>query len=1455
MLQQETPPVVFLSVPATGILAPSIGFIDGAFVAMMEEYQESNIVQLMLVFNIANKTFSITIQEIDVVTPDELTKEAVGLGNVENKSSATIRGELTKANVVAALGYTPPQQDTNTTYENATSSAAGLMSAADKDKLDKIAAGATANVGTITGVTAGNGLTGGGTSGSVTLNVGAGTGITVAADTVGVKLKSATALTNDATAATETSGRVYPVAVDKSGNLAVNVPWTDTDTTYTLGSFGVTATATELNKLDGVTASTAEINKLKGLTATTTELNYVDGVTSNIQEQLNSKVDTNTTYSISKSGSTITLTGSDGSTTSVTDSNTTSFTITAAASDDDVVILSGTSGSNKVTYSASHATKGPSTTASTTKGATADVTVSGSAASGSIKVPKVTVDKYGHTTGLTEQTLSITMPTIPTSLKNPNALTVGSKTYDGSSAVSITAADLGLSAAMKFLGTSATAITDGATTNPITIGTTSTTVSSGNVVLYGSKEFVWNGSSWEELGNEGSYKVVQAAVSSPTASGTTTAFIDTISQDTNGKITATKKTMATATTSAYGMTKLSSATNSTSTDLAATPAAVKAAYDLAASKASTDVATTSANGLMSSSDKTKLNGIATGAEINQNAFSNITIGSTTIAADAKTDTLTLVAGSNVTLTPDATNDKITIAATDTTYSAASQSAAGLMSAADKKKLDGIATGATANTGTITGVTAGNGLTGGGTSGSVSLAVGAGTGISVAADTVSAKLRSTTALTNDSAAATETAGRVYPVAVDKSGYLAVNVPWTDSNTDTKVTQTVRTTDGDFPLLLRGTSAGTTTATTTTSFGTSITGNPGTGTISAKLIERDGLELSRVFTSMIPYGTSIPADVDLNTATYMKVGNYYCSKNVDAATLTNCPTEKAFMLQVYSPLSTTIDNENSTWIYRLRVLQDYTGPQYVQYCYTNGTAGAWTYGDWNLVIKSNNTATTSTAGIVQVGSNLSISSGVLSVPTASGTVAGVTVVYPAASCTTYSSDTGTVTPLAVQKGAKMFAITRPTSSTNKAITRYSNTTGDVQDSKIIIEDVTNTRDTSKTAQVIAIPAEGGKKMVYGYCTDQIDGTSFIGGVFDADATTYPYNEGLAIGGTSGNLLWKGVKVATVSDLPTLSSLGVTATATELNYVDGVTSNIQTQLNGKASTSVATTSANGLMSSTDKTKLNNTNIAYATCSTAAATAAKVATITGNSNWALTTGAIIGIKFTATNTASNPTININSTGAKPVLYGTTALTTSSLSYAGYANRTILYMYDGTNYVFLGWSYDANTDTKVTQANTTADTTYNVLLSYGAASTSSTTNAVKKSANMTFNPSTKTLTVANVAGNASSATKLATARTINGVAFDGTANITVPSSVTIGTITLTASGWVNDSTLGAYKQTATISGLSASHKVDLDADLNTINLLPASIVPYNDNGTFYAVTTTPPSVDIAVQYTLLATN
>lgn len=65
------------------------------------------------------------------------------MGGVKIGSNINVSGgviSLTRANVTGALGYTPPVSDT--TYVNATASAAGLMSSTDKSKLDSIAANA-----------------------------------------------------------------------------------------------------------------------------------------------------------------------------------------------------------------------------------------------------------------------------------------------------------------------------------------------------------------------------------------------------------------------------------------------------------------------------------------------------------------------------------------------------------------------------------------------------------------------------------------------------------------------------------------------------------------------------------------------------------------------------------------------------------------------------------------------------------------------------------------------------------------------------------------------------------------------------------------------------------------------------------------------------------------------------------------------------------------------------------------------------------------------------------------------------------------------------------------------------------------------------------------------------------------------------------------------------------------
>ena len=56
---------------------------------------------------------------------------------------------------------------------------------------------------------------------------------------------------------------------------------------------------------------------------------------------------------------------------------------------------------------------------------------------------------------------------------------------------------------------------------------------------------------------------------------------------------------------------------------------------------------------------------------------------------------------------------------------------------------------------------------------------------------------------------------------------------------------------------------------------------------------------------------------------------------------------------------------------------------------------------------------------------------------------------------------------------------------------------------------------------------KNPYIGYASDQVDGTFVVGSLLGTN-----YASGLAIGGGSGNLLWKGTKVATTSDIPTFS-----------------------------------------------------------------------------------------------------------------------------------------------------------------------------------------------------------------------------------------------------------------------------------------------------------------------------------
>lgn len=96
---------------------------------------------------------------------------------------------------------------------------------------------------------------------------------------------------------------------------------------------------------------------------------------------------------------------------------------------------------------------------------------------------------------------------------------------------------------------------------------------------------------------------------------------------------------------------------------------------------------------------------------------------------------------------------------------------------------------------------------------------------------------------------------------------------------------------------------------------------------------------------------------------------------------------------------------------------------------------------------------------------------------------------------------------------------------------------------------------------------------------------------------------------------------------------------------------------------------------------NSHYGICDTAAATVAKTVSCTG---FTLTTGALIVVKFTVTNTGAvaSLTLNVNNTGAKSIKYrGGNVSSAGNLA----ANRVYAFVYDGTYWNLIG-DFDTNT-------------------------------------------------------------------------------------------------------------------------------------------------------------------------
>lgn len=104
---------------------------------------------------------------------------------------------------------------------------------------------------------------------------------------------------------------------------------------------------------------------------------------------------------------------------------------------------------------------------------------------------------------------------------------------------------------------------------------------------------------------------------------------------------------------------------------------------------------------------------------------------------------------------------------------------------------------------------------------------------------------------------------------------------------------------------------------------------------------------------------------------------------------------------------------------------------------------------------------------------------------------------------------------------------------------------------------------------------------------------------------------------------------------------------------------------------------------TRSTRPRVAYGTCATAANVAEKVITLHSDfADWKLEVGAEFVVKFDTTNSATDITLNINGTGAKRVWYNQSVVSAVQVMICQ-MHRPERYMYDGTNYVWMGHALD----------------------------------------------------------------------------------------------------------------------------------------------------------------------------
>lgn len=1237
---------------------------------------------------------------------------------------------------------------TTSTVPAATATAAGLMTAADKAKLDAIPANATNNTGDITGVSAGIGLAGGATSGNATLKA---------------NLRSETKLTVDSAAATTTSGRVYPVAADKSGYLAVNVPWSDTDTGAT--SVEVTGTgnaitaasydsatrkltltkgATYSNNKGDITGVTAGKGLTNGGTSGTVTLNVGAGSGIVVNDD---DIAVNTSFSTSGKNYGVQVDETGGGlyvNVPWTDTNTdTHYTTKIFAGSSGTAQNEGTTISNpyiKVadtvngtdTYRNQIQVKGGGAT--TVKAQSGVITIStpaqsvftgasASAAGTSGLVPQPTKGQEGYYLrgdgkwyNLTEmdskvqdnfQALKDAWESADTSLTSTLTTLINGKAQTNHAS---TGTSYGVSSATNYGHAKASGTTPKASAATAAVGSETASFARGDHVHPLSVSHSWNGTTLTTTVNG-----VSGTATLPNATTSVAGIVTTANQSFGGfkhfSGTETKNTYYLGSYYSYDkgcLIDIGPAKDSTMVVVHVTgnsyngqdlpinslyqfydygsgtimqASAMALGHDIGAMKVYRynnrlyayvkQAKTYCTLAFTLYTNKTGLTPTIINSSEHASGYTDLVTITPSRGALATSGVTAGTYGLDGTATPAFGDSFIVPKVTVDTYgrvtsaneynvtipnTAASQSAAGLMSAADKKKLDGIAAGATANTGDITGITtaATSGLTGGVTSGTATLAVN-------------------TSYT--------TSGKNYAVKVDStSGGLYVNVPWTNTDTNT---------------------------------------------------------------------------------------NYY-----------------------HTP-------------------------------------------DWASALASGQgTATGGTSTNIKIATGTGKND--MYVPVATNSKPGLTIVYPKAQCSTYASDTGAVTPAAAKQAVTKFAKETIGMPEENTMADYVLASGDTLSGSLTFNNSSSTA--QKDQPHLVWKTVGSNTPRIGYASDQNDGTFLIASL---GGTTY--QSGLAIGGGSGNLLWKGKKVLTVDDSyshPAGSGASKTSglykfSTDSTSHISGVTAVTKADITAlgipaqDTTYSAATSNAAGLMSAADKKKLNGiaTGANKITVDTALSTTStnpvqnKVVTTAINGKADLSEGAIFVQGSGTTNSTaktstwlgtsdkitayydgltirykigvagqSTTTLNINNLGAKTVYRFSNSKLTTHFPVNSIIH--LIYHADLNGGCWMCSDYDANTNTYQRVYASTGNVEYPITTRY-ATTTGASYYAEygRYSTGVTLNPSTNTITATNFKGLATKATADASgnvitdtyatkAQAITGLSVSGKVITYTKGDGTTGTIT-----------------------------------------------------------------------------